>query len=414
MSVMQKDVALMDDNVPMEWDPFTDPQEGVPFFGGAGRAETVEQLQHLLRYGPGLVVLAGGNGVGKQTLVDHLLDQLDPDLFDVADLQANVMLSFQQLLTSLEEPWRSLHPITLDNYLELVPALASAADEESKTLLCLVRDAEQLDGESIADLKALLGVATGLPLKFLLVVGATEIEQAPHVRGLIEALPESHILYLDPLTAEQTGDYLRYRLQAAGLGKVTFNASQLEQIVRASGGIPGRINSAARELLLEAMPAQPAPAKKAAGPSFSFSKQHLAALGALVLVVLLFAFWGGEDESREAPEAAAVDPASNRIVLENAAQPVAETAPTEERFAEVGRVAEQSNPVVSSETPGEMAAEPGSASFESEAAFESEPPLETAPATGLSSAPVQAQPSASVAPATSVEPPQPIAPPVAE
>ena len=340
MSVMQKDVARMDDSMPMEWDPFTDPSEGAPFFPGAGRAEIVEQLQHLLRYGPGLVVLAGASGVGKETLVNHLLDQLDPDLFDVADLQANVMLSFQQLLTSLEEPWRSLHPITLENYLELVPALASAADEESKTLLCVVRDAEQLDGESIADLKALLGVAVGLPVKFLLVVGAAEIEQAPHIRGLVEALPESHVLYMDPLTPEQTAEYLRFRLQSAGLGNATFNASQLDSIVRTSAGNMVRINGAARELLLDAMPAQPV-AHRPVAPRSELPWLHIGALVVLVVVVAGLALLG-EDEPA-ATDAAATAP-GNRIVLENAAQPVAESAPTEDRFAEVGRVAEQSSP----------------------------------------------------------------------
>ena len=90
MSVMQKDVARMDDNMPMEWDPFTDPPQGAPFFPGAGRAEIVEQLQHLLRYGPGLVVLAGASGVGKETLVDYLLDELDPDQIGRASCRERV------------------------------------------------------------------------------------------------------------------------------------------------------------------------------------------------------------------------------------------------------------------------------------------------------------------------------------
>lgn len=359
MSVMQKDVARMDDNMPMEWDPFTDPPEGAPFFPGAGRAEIVEQLQHLLRYGPGLVVLAGASGVGKETLVDYLLDELDPDLFDVADLQANVMLSFQQLLTSLEEPWRSLHPITLENYLELVPALAGAADEESKTLLCVVRDAEQLDGESIADLKALLGVASGLPVKFLLVVGAPEIEHAPHIRALVEALPESHVLYMDPLTPEQTAEYLRFRLQSAGLGSATFNASQLDNIVRNSGGNLARINAVARELLLDAIPAQPVAARPVA-TSPGLPWLHIGALVALVVVVAGLALLGDDQEPAGGDVATTVP--GNRIVLENAAQPVAESAPAEDRFAEVARVAEQSNP------PPPAASEPASVTVPGEPA----------------------------------------------
>lgn len=401
MSVMQKDVARMDDNMPMEWDPFTDPPQGAPFFPGAGRAEIVEQLQHLLRYGPGLVVLAGASGVGKETLVDYLLDELDPDLFDVADLQANVMLSFQQLLTSLEEPWRSLHPITLENYLELVPALAGAADEESKTLLCVVRDAEQLDGESIADLKALLGVAAGLPVKFLLVVGAPEIEQAPHIRSLVVALPESHTLYMDPLTPEQTAEYLRFRLQSAGLGSATFNASQLDSIVRSSGGNPARINAAARELLLDAIPAQPVTGRPVA-PRSGLPWLHIGALVALVAVVAGLALLG-DGEEPGAGDVAATAP-SNRIVLENAAQPVAEPAAAEDRFAEVARVAEQSNPLP--QATAEPVAAPAQA-VEQMPAAAVQPMTSAEPATG-SSIDLPAQPvMAAVAPAVQPVVPEP-------
>lgn len=427
MSVMQQDVGRMDENVPMEWDPFSDPEEGVPFFGGAGRAETVEQLQHLLRYGPGLVVLAGDQGIGKETLLNHLLDQLDLDLFDVADLQANVMLSFQQLLTSLEEPWRSLHPITLDNYLELVPALASAADEESKTLLCVLRDAELLDAESVADLKALLRAAAGLPLKFLLLVGAVEIEQAPHVRALVADMPDSHVLYLEALTPEQTADYLRFRLQAAGLGKASFGVAQIEKIVQASAGNPARINSVARELLLDAIPSPPIASPKASVPSLGLSPLHLTAAAALLVVVLGFAFLG-DDEPESVADVQEAQP-SSRIVLENAAQPVQELAPPENRFEEVGRVAEQSGlpePTVSLDEQGlstTSASAPAINALENppgaavtapsptvgSAAVESATP-EAAPPPAVVSAPAVDVPAAAAAePAVAPPPPQPAA-----
>lgn len=342
MSVMQKDMANIGDNMRMEWDPFSDTAQSGLFFGGANRAETIEQLQHLLRYGPVLTVLAGDTGVGKRTLVDQLLRQIDRDLFDVADVNAGVMLSFQQLLTSLEEPWRSLHPITYDNYMELVPALASAADEESKTLLCVVREAQKMDAETIADLNALLGNAAGLPIKFLLVVGAPEIERAPLVHGLVQALPDSHVLYLDPFTPEQTADYLEFRLHAAGLGQTSLSQEQIERIHAESQGKAGRINAVARELVLDAMP-EPVVARTETAKA-GIPWLHLGALAGVVVVLAVLLLSGGEDEATVPDQPAAQTPANNTIVLQNAAQPVAEAVPEEDRFAEVGRLAEQSAP----------------------------------------------------------------------
>ncbi len=345
MSVMQKDMANIGDNMRMEWDPFSDSAQSGLFFGGAGRADTIEQLQHLLRYGPVLTVLAGDAGVGKRTLVDQLLRQLDRDLFDVADVNAGVLLSFQQLLTSLEEPWRSLHPITYDNYMELVPALAAAADEESKTLLCVVREAQKMDAETIADLNALLGNAAGLPIKFLLVVGAPEIERAPLIHGLVQALPDSHVLYLDPFTPEQTAEYLQFRLHAAGLGQTTLSASQIERIQAESQGRAGRINAVARELVLDTMPVPVADRRTPPARSGGIPWLHVGAFAVVAMVLAVLLMSGGEDEpAPPADQTAGQAASSNTIVLQNAAQPVAEVAPAEDRFAEVGRLAEQVAP----------------------------------------------------------------------
>lgn len=326
MSVMQKDMTNHDD-MRMEWDPFSDEQIAGLFFPGAGRAEMIEQLQHLLRYGPTVTLLAGEAGVGKRMLTDQLLQELDRDLFDVADVQATVMMTFEQLLSRLDEPWRSLRPITLDNYADLVPAIAGAADDESKTLLCVVRDADQIEAAAIDLLKAMLANCAGLPVKFLLVVGVSELERAPAVHGLVDSLPDSGVLYLDPFTAEQTAEYLQYRLHTAGLGQVKFNARQLDSIYAESHGNAGKINAVARELLMESMPAP-----KLAAPRAKLPTLHLAALGvvAVLLTGLLLMRQGGDD----AGEAQVTRP----VVLENAVQ----TGPAAETFPEVARVAEES------------------------------------------------------------------------
>lgn len=332
MSVMHKEMDK-NDELRMEWDPFSDEQADGRFFPGAGRGERVEQLLQLLRYGPGLSLLVGPTGIGKRSLLVHLLTLIDRDLFDVAVLDAAATPDFARLLTQLDEPWRSMEPFTPDNFLELVPAVAAAADEESKTLVCILVGAQQLSVAVLDSLQAMLTASAGLPVKCLLLVDAAELEAVPVLSELMKGLPDTAVLYLDPLDQAQTGQYLHYRLQGAGLGTTSFNTQQVERIFHKSGGIITRINEAARELLLEAMPAaQKAPEK----PPLPWVQ--IGGLAAAILIVLVL-FSSGSDPDEPQPVTQ-----TSSVVLDNPVQPLSEPATTHQPFAEVARMAAETAP----------------------------------------------------------------------
>lgn len=326
MPVMHMDMDTSDE-LRMEWDPFG--EGGDTFYPGAGRAELVDQLLHLLRYGPALSLLAGPAGAGKRTVLVRMLQQLDRDLFDLAVLEARPELTFDGLLAQLNDPWRSLQPFTLDNYLETVPAVAAAADEESKTLVCVLVGAQVLAPEVVGHLQALLGASAGLPVKCLLLVDAPELEAVPVLAPLLQALPDTAVQYVEPLDEAQSRAYLEYRLQAAGIGQMPFDESQVRQIAETSGGFIVRINQCARDLLLDTEPAvSPAPAAK----RDPLPWMHIGALGAVVLVLLLL--WAN---SGDKPAETAED--IHRVVLDSPVQPMTEPATDQTPFAEVARVA---------------------------------------------------------------------------
>lgn len=344
MSVMRTEMDNHDE-LRMEWDPFTDHQTTGLFFPGAGRAELAEQLLHLLRYGSSLTLLVGPSGVGKRNLLVHLLSQADRDLFDLAVVEATVMLEFAQLLSQLDEPWRSLRPFTPENYLELVPAVAAAADEESKTLVCVIVGAQQLSQDVLDQLHAMLGAAAGLPVKCLLLVDAAELEAVPALHALITALPDSTLLYLDPLDEEQTREYLQYRMHAAGLGEVSFSTEQVKRIFDASGGIIAQINGVARDVLLEALPAP-----KSARQKQPLPRMHIGAL-AVAVVVLLVLFM-----RQTPPEHASSQHDTHVVVLDNPVQPLTVPATNDQPFAEVARVAAEASTPSAAQVAGQEAA----------------------------------------------------------
>ncbi|MGC1511013.1 SPOR domain-containing protein [Ketobacter sp.] len=273
-------------------DPFDDARIDGLFFPGGGRQDTLEQLQHLLRYGPALLVLDGDAGVGKHFLVNRMIAMLDPELFDLALIQSNVLNRPQDISSALSTAWRCPQELTLENRQQVLTATAQAADSESKTLLAVVRQAQHLSPESCLLIRELLAITAGLPVKFLLVVDAIELESAGYLYELISQVPDNFQLTLYPLTPEETSEYLAYRLRTAGLGQVRFNDEQLLHIHNQTLGNIQQINEMARDLLAATMPTPvPKPATLSGLP-----KMHLAALAIMAVVLVLLILMRGSKQ----------------------------------------------------------------------------------------------------------------------
>ena len=276
------------DTNPHNANPFSDSGVTGLFYPGAGRQEALEQLGHLLRYGPSLVLLYGDQGVGKHFLIDHLIVQLDADLFDVSLLNGDIMTTASALLDCCSDAWHARQPFSMENFQEKSVEVASAADDESKILLCVVKHSQFLDQETCEVIVELLASCAGLPVKFLLVADAPELSAAEQIEGLAERVPNHLAIELLPLNSQETQEYLNYRLRTAGLGQVRFNEQQVSQIYNHSLGNIVRINEVAQALLVAAMP-KPKP-KQNAVSALPLPWMHLAALGlvAVALVLLLF------------------------------------------------------------------------------------------------------------------------------
>ena len=197
-------------------DPFSDGDVDGLFFPGAGRQEALEQLTHLLRYGPPLLVLHGDQGVGKHFLVDHVLAELDPDLFDVAIVQADVMMSPTQFLTGLSGPWHGREGFSLDSLQAQLIDCATVADNESRTLLLVVRQSQFLDEACSQLLSLILASGAGLPLKVLLVMDEHDPDALQQFATLFDQVPDHFRLALAPFGQQETQDYLMYRMRTGG------------------------------------------------------------------------------------------------------------------------------------------------------------------------------------------------------
>ncbi len=281
-------------------EPFNDERVNGLFFPGGGRQDLLDQVIHLLRYGPPLLYLYGDQGVGKHFFIDHLIEQLDEDLFDVAMVNGETMNIAHGVLHACTRAWHSRQPLELSNFREKVVAVANDADMESKILVCIMRHSQFLDQQTVDMVAELLASCAGLPVKFLLVADVKEPDQAPLLKNLLDRVPENYLLEMEPLGQRATSEYLQYRLRTAGMGQVFFNESQLEQIYNRSMGNIDLINQVAASQLQDCLPK---PAPKAVPPvakeaeKFQLPHMHLAALGVVALLLLVVFFAGSGDES---------------------------------------------------------------------------------------------------------------------
>ncbi|MDY6919636.1 MAG: SPOR domain-containing protein [Pseudomonadota bacterium] len=281
--------------------PFVDGRVEGLFFPGAGRGEVLEALRHMLRYGPSLLLLYGYQGVGKHFLADRLLAGLDPELFDTAVVDADVLMSPATLMAPLQQAWLAPQAFTLENLQQQVVTCASAADTDSRTLLLVVRFGQLLDQGSVEALSVMLASAAGLPLKVLLILDAPAPEELEALDPLLEQMPDHFRVGLDPFTRDQTREYLAYRLRTAGLGELRFSDGQVEHIFNLSLGNAQRINRVAAEVLEQALPRV---RQRQAKPALPW--MHLVALAgvALLLLVLWLTRNGGEPAPMAVPSTA--------------------------------------------------------------------------------------------------------------
>ncbi len=219
-----------------------------------------DALAHLLYgvgAGGGFILLTGEVGTGKTTINRCLLEQL-PDDTDIAII-LNPALSAIELLASacdelgidygddhrsLKTLTDHLHRFLLDNH--------SAG---RKTVL-LIDEAQHLDFDVLEQIRLLTNLETNSEkLLQIILIGQPELAQIlarPELRQLNQRITARY--NLEALNLEETGAYIRHRLQVAGLapGRELFPRAVVRDIHRRTRGIPRLINLLCDRTLLGA------------------------------------------------------------------------------------------------------------------------------------------------------------------
>lgn len=218
--------------------------------------EALAALHYGIRRHKGFVVVTGEVGTGKTLLLRCLL-RLLKDSRDVAYAYLfNSRLTPQEFLQyiladfGIPAPGKNKGELLL----ELGQFLVSRGAKGLTTVL-IIDEAHHLSDDLLEEVRLLSNLeTTDDKLLQILLVGQPELDEkldSMHLRQLKQRI--SLRAQLGPLTPEETGEYVRHRLQVAGAdlnSNPIFSADSIAEVHRHSRGFPRLINTICENALI--------------------------------------------------------------------------------------------------------------------------------------------------------------------
>ena len=218
-----------------------------------------EALAHLV-YGVtesgGFIQLTGEVGTGKTTLCRSLLLNRMPGNADVA-VVLNPQLSAPEFLEAICEELGIDMPSPGGSIKALINALNEhllQAHSEGRRTILIVDEAQNLAPDVLEEVRLLTNLETSKQkLLQIILIGQPELRELlarTDLRQLAQRITGRY--HLEPLTREETDQYIEHRLQVAGaLGEV-FDAGAKRAVFKLSQGVPRLINVICDRALLGA------------------------------------------------------------------------------------------------------------------------------------------------------------------
>jgi len=218
-----------------------------------------EALAHLV-YGVtesgGFIQLTGEVGTGKTTLVRTLLQNRLPDNADVA-VVLNPQLSAIEFLETICEELGIADVEEKGSSKALIDALNRyllAAHAEGRRTIVLVDEAQNLARDVLEQVRLLTNLETSKQkLLQIILIGQPELRELlarSDLRQLAQRITGRY--HLEPLTRDESAEYIEHRLRVAGALAEIFDSAAKREVFRLSQGVPRLINVICDRALLGA------------------------------------------------------------------------------------------------------------------------------------------------------------------
>jgi len=218
-----------------------------------------EALAHLV-YGVtesgGFMQLTGEVGTGKTTLVRTLLLNRMPANADVA-VVLNPQLSAREFLITICEELAVEVPEDRNSIKALIDTLNRhllQAHSDGRRTILVVDEAQNLAPDVLEEVRLLTNLETAKQkLLQIVLIGQPELRDLlarTDLRQLAQRITGRY--HLEPLSREETAQYIEHRLKVAGALSEVFDAGAKREVFRLSQGVPRLINVICDRALLGA------------------------------------------------------------------------------------------------------------------------------------------------------------------
>jgi type II secretory pathway predicted ATPase ExeA len=201
----------------------------------------------LLEYGlmnqAGFTVISGDIGTGKTTLIRQLLNSIDPAI--KVGLISNTHQAFGDLMKwialAFDLPHQGRNKVEL--YQDFMDFIIQEYARGRRTLL-IIDEAQNMSAETLEELRMLSNVnADKDQVLQIMLIGQRELRETLRRPDLVQFAQRIGVDYhLEPLSAEETVDYIRHRCRTAGGNVELFSDQACQQVYGFTGGVPRLIN----------------------------------------------------------------------------------------------------------------------------------------------------------------------------
>ncbi|THB67744.1 MAG: hypothetical protein D6B27_03975 [Gammaproteobacteria bacterium] len=207
-----------------------------------------EALAHLL-YGikesGGFVQLTGEVGTGKTMLTRALLDQIpgETDLALIFNPRLTVAGFLESICDELGIKPKSEKP-EIKEYVDLLSEYLLNSYSNGRKTVLLIDEAQNLDFDVIEQVRLLTNIETAKEkLLQIILVGQPELKDLLKQKNLRQVAQRITARYhLEPLSKEETAEYIAHRMKVAGVTRPVFTSGAISAIRQYSSGIPRLIN----------------------------------------------------------------------------------------------------------------------------------------------------------------------------
>jgi len=210
---------------------------------GEKHQEALATLKYGVLDNRGFLLLTGDVGTGKTTLINALLRDLDKDIVVATIVDPNLeklqFLNFLANTFNINEKFQT----KVDFLIHFTKFLRNAYSDNKKVLL-IIDEAQRLSKELLEEIRLLSNIEKGhTKLLSIFFVGQNEFNDTlmeKEVRALRQRITIRY--HIEPLTADETREYIRCRLKVAGSEREIFDRKATGKIYAYSRGYPRLIN----------------------------------------------------------------------------------------------------------------------------------------------------------------------------